>query len=336
MVGDLDVALDVFKAGGDVGKDGGEEIVASHALDLRRNFFAVLEAQEREGAVGVPAEAGGEDGRAGEHGLLQDILDGLRLEEVEDVGEREAVLLGEGDVDAVVGGGGLQFEVEAAAEALAQGQAPGAVDARAEGRVDDELHAAAFVEEALGDDAALGGDGSEDGAAVADVGGELAQRVGSMPASAKAPLPTSAKGWEIWGTAGVSGFPLTASSLGVPGVRKIDMGRCIRFRYCVDTSCRCIADELAEFADVGGELEGAGGGFAAPEGDVGRLAVGVFDEDASGAGSTRWMRQLVLPRSMMSPAWDSMAKSSSRVPMTVSVGRATTLRARYPGWLRRR
>ena len=94
-------------------------------------------------------------------------------EEVEDVGEREAVLLGEGDVDAVVGGGGLEFEVEAAAEALAEGQAPGFVEAAAEGRVEDELLASAFVEEALGDEGGFGGDGAEDGAAVDDVGDEL-------------------------------------------------------------------------------------------------------------------------------------------------------------------
>ena len=42
-----------------------------------------------------------------------------------------------------------------AAEPLAQRQAPGAVDAPAERRVDDELHAARLVEEALGDDARL-------------------------------------------------------------------------------------------------------------------------------------------------------------------------------------
>ena len=71
---------------------------------------------------------------------------------LEDVGEREAVLLGERDVDAVVGGGGLQLEVEAAAETLAQREAPGLVDAAAEGSVEDELLAAALVEEALGDD----------------------------------------------------------------------------------------------------------------------------------------------------------------------------------------
>ncbi len=45
-----------------------------------------------------------------------------------------------------------------------------------------------------------------------------------------------------------------------------------------------VAEELAEGADVGGEFEGAAGGFATPEGNGGRLAVSVFDEDASGFG----------------------------------------------------
>ena len=106
-------------------------------------------------------------------GLLEELLGGVFGEELEDVGEGEAVLLGEGDVDAVVGGGGLQFEVEAAAEAFAQGESEGLVDAAAEGSVQDELHAAAVVEEALGDDGGLGGHGSEDGAAGDDVGDEL-------------------------------------------------------------------------------------------------------------------------------------------------------------------
>jgi hypothetical protein len=42
-----------------------------------------------------------------------------------------------------------QLEVEALAELLAQREAPGAVDAAAEGRVQHELHAARLVEEAL-------------------------------------------------------------------------------------------------------------------------------------------------------------------------------------------
>ena len=69
--------------------------------------------------------------------------------------ERKGMLLAQRDDDAVVGGGGLQFEIERAAEALAQRQSPGAIDARSERRMDDELHAAGFVEEALGDDGRL-------------------------------------------------------------------------------------------------------------------------------------------------------------------------------------
>jgi hypothetical protein len=175
MIGNFDVALNIFLAGSDVREDGGEEIIGAHALDLGRYLFAVLKAEEGEGAIGVPTEAGGEDGRAGEHGLLENIFNRFRLEEVEDVGEREAVLLGQGDADSIVGGGGLQFEVEAAAEPFAESQAPGAIDARAEGSVNDELHASTLVKETLGDYGALGGNGSEDGAAFADVSGELAK-----------------------------------------------------------------------------------------------------------------------------------------------------------------
>src|SRR5208337_2583161 len=51
----------------------------------------------------------------------------------------------------------LKLEIEFAAEALAQGQAPGAVDAAAKRRVYDKLHAARLVEEALEDDDVLCG-----------------------------------------------------------------------------------------------------------------------------------------------------------------------------------
>ena len=59
------------------------------------------------------------------------------------------MLLAQRDEDSVVGSRRLQFEIEAPAEALAQREAPGAIDARSEGRVDHQLHAATFVEEAL-------------------------------------------------------------------------------------------------------------------------------------------------------------------------------------------
>ncbi len=88
---------------------------------------------------------------------------------MKNVGERKAVLLAERNIQAVVRGGGLQFEIERAAETLSQRESPGFVDASAEGRVDHELHAAAFVEETLGDDRVLRGHRAEHGAACDDV-----------------------------------------------------------------------------------------------------------------------------------------------------------------------
>ena len=61
MVGNLDVAFDIFLAGGDVGKDRSEKIVGAHALDLRRNFFAALKTQQSEGASCIPAPARAKD-----------------------------------------------------------------------------------------------------------------------------------------------------------------------------------------------------------------------------------------------------------------------------------
>src|SRR5437667_6474151 len=88
---------------------------------------------------------------------------------MKNVSERKTVLLGQRNVQAVVGGRGLELKIETAAETLAQGQSPGFVDARAKRGVDDQLHAAAFVEETLGNDGALGGNIAQHGAAFEDV-----------------------------------------------------------------------------------------------------------------------------------------------------------------------
>ena len=105
--------------------------------------------------------------------MFQQLFRGVPGEEVKDVSQGEAVLLGEGDVDAVVGGGSLELEVEAATEAFAESKAEGFVDAATEGCMKDELHAATIVEEALSDDCGLGGNGPESGAAGDDVSDEL-------------------------------------------------------------------------------------------------------------------------------------------------------------------
>src|SRR5258708_10558588 len=99
VVGDFDVALDIFLAGSDVGEDGGEEIVGAHALNLKGNLFAAAEAQQGQGALGVPAPAGGEDWRI-QSGLFENWLDAFGVEILEDVGQGETVLFGQGNVEA--------------------------------------------------------------------------------------------------------------------------------------------------------------------------------------------------------------------------------------------
>ncbi len=166
------------------------------------------------------------------------------------------MLLGERDVDAVVGGGGLELEVETATEAFAQGEAPGLVDSAAEGGVKDELHAAALVEETLGDNGGFGGDGAENGSASDDVGDQL---LGSGGADATGLSEPVDGGGNLW----LSGGDEAGRHVGSEG-----------------------GDVFAEFAYAVGEDGSALGGFAEPEWDVGRGSVGVFDEDAASGFDT--------------------------------------------------
>ena len=83
------------------------------------------------------------------------------------LGEVEAVRPGQRQHDVVLGRRRLQLEIEFAANALAQRQPPGAVDAAAVGRMDDQLHAADFVEETLDDERLLGRQHAQCGMAAA-------------------------------------------------------------------------------------------------------------------------------------------------------------------------
>src|SRR5437016_3692710 len=87
--------------------------------------------------------------------------------------ERKAVAGRERKHDRIFGGRSLQLEVELAAEALAQRETPGAVDAAAEGRMNHELHAAGFVEETLEDDRLPGRHRTQRGAGCTQVLDEL-------------------------------------------------------------------------------------------------------------------------------------------------------------------
>src|SRR5438445_13153745 len=83
------------------------------------------------------------------------------------------MLLRERNIDAIVGRSGLQLEVEPAAETFAQRKSPALIDPATEGCVEDQLHPSAFIEEPLGDDGALGRNGSQNGPTCNDVVDQL-------------------------------------------------------------------------------------------------------------------------------------------------------------------
>jgi hypothetical protein len=146
MIGDFAIAGDILEAGGGVGKCRSHEVVGFHPLDLRRHPPASAVAQDRQRDRGVPAPARLEHRRV-EDGLHQDVANRVGVKIAEDVGERKRVLGTERQQERVLGGRGLQLEIELPAEALAEREAPRPVDPAAEGGVQDELHAARLVEE---------------------------------------------------------------------------------------------------------------------------------------------------------------------------------------------
>ena len=92
------------------------------------------------------------------------------------LGEVEAVRRGQRQDDVVLGRRRLQLEIELPAKALAQRQAPGAVEPAAIGRMDDQLHPADRIEKALEDDCVLGRQHPEGGMPGGEILGELARR----------------------------------------------------------------------------------------------------------------------------------------------------------------
>src|SRR4051794_27256705 len=83
------------------------------------------------------------------------------------------MLFSERNVDAVIGGGCLQFEVEPPTEAFAKREAPGFVDPPPKWCVKDQLHSPALVKEPLSDDRGLRRHSSENSATSNDIGDEL-------------------------------------------------------------------------------------------------------------------------------------------------------------------
>ena len=173
MLGHFALADEVLRAGHLVGEHGREEIFGLHALQLRRDLLAADEARQRQARRRVPAPAHAEQRRV-EQRLHEDVERRIRVQVRSHFDQREAVAGRKRQHDRIFGRRGLQFEIELAAEAFAQRQAPGAIHAPAEGRMHDELRAAGFVEEALQHDALLRRHGAERGDLPCEVVGELA------------------------------------------------------------------------------------------------------------------------------------------------------------------
>ena len=90
------------------------------------------------------------------------------------------MLRAEREQQRVLGGRGLQLEIELPAEALAEREAPGLVHPAAERRVEDELHPARLVEEAFEDQRVLRRQDAQHPAALGQIGHRLfGRRLGS-------------------------------------------------------------------------------------------------------------------------------------------------------------
>src|SRR5207253_5689733 len=105
--------------------------------------------------------------------LRERLADRVWMEIAEHVLERKRVRRVERKDEALFGRGCLQLEVETLAELLPERQPPRLVDAAAERRVEDELHAARFVEEAFQCDLVHCGDETETALGFAEVGCDL-------------------------------------------------------------------------------------------------------------------------------------------------------------------
>ena len=135
MIGNLAIAGQVLGAGHLVGEHAGDQILRLHARELRRHLPAAAESRQRQRDARHPAPPRGEHRRI-EHRLDQQRSHAVGAQILRHLRKFETVRGGQRQHDVVLGRRRLQFEVEPAAKALAQREAPGAVDPAAERRMD--------------------------------------------------------------------------------------------------------------------------------------------------------------------------------------------------------
>ncbi len=154
MIRHLPLAHEVLGAGDLVREDGRDQVLRLHAHELGRHLPAAAEARQSERNTCHPTPPRREHRRV-KHGLDEQRPHAGGMKITGNFDQFKAVRRGQRQHDVVFGCRRLKFEVELPAEALAQSEAPGAVDAAAERGMDHELHAARFVKEALQHDRLL-------------------------------------------------------------------------------------------------------------------------------------------------------------------------------------
>ena len=264
------------------GKHRGQQVLGTHALEGRRHLAPAAVRRTASARVAFQRQRVSNMGAASSACVSRCLAPSsdCRYSNTTSPAERNAA--GRARARWRLGGRGLQLEVELAAEALAQRQAPGAVDARAEGRVHHELHAARLVEEALEHELSC---------------------VGSAPSAARA-------GAQVF-------RQLRARPRHRARISLVSQDMRVLARREPPSSFRPQARDRA------GELGGARRRLAEPEGDVGRLPLGVLHPHLA-ASPPQDPLGLVLPSWKMSPGMLSMAKSSLSVPIASPRARAIT------------
>ena len=148
-----------------------EQALGLEPLLPERRALARIGARDQQRAGGVLAEAGAEQGRAGELGDDQ-VLELVGLDQ-DQVGGRRLVGVGQVDDDPVVGPDRVGLEVALGADLGRERQAPGGVDPAAVGGEDAEPPVADLVAEALDDDRLVGGHDPGRGLLLTQVGDQV-------------------------------------------------------------------------------------------------------------------------------------------------------------------
>ena len=154
MIGNFAFADEVFRASDLIWKYRRDQVFRRHALQLRRRFFAAAKSWQRQRDGRVPTPARGKH-RRGQQCLHQNIAHTIGMQITLHFFQRKTVTGRERQNNRIFRRRRLQLEIELAAKTFAQTQTPGAVDAAAIRRMDDQLHAAGFVEETFEHDRSL-------------------------------------------------------------------------------------------------------------------------------------------------------------------------------------